>query len=49
MKTEEALKLIDQVCAQVSLSREGHIKVQAALDVLKEAIEKKSVESSSKS
>lgn len=40
-KIQEAYKLVDQICASVSLSREAHIRVQQALDIIKEEIEKK--------
>lgn len=39
MTPEEALQLLDQVAAQASLPRQGHIAVQKALEVLKEFVE----------
>lgn len=39
MKPEQALKLVDQICASVSLNREVHVKVQQAIVVLTKAIQ----------
>ena len=41
MKLQEAFKLIEQICVSVSLTRDGHLRVQQALDVIKKEIEKK--------
>lgn len=41
MKKEEALKLVDSICSQVSLNREAHVKVQQAIQILAEAIKPK--------
>lgn len=41
MKTEQALKLVDQVCASVSLNRESHVQVQQAIQILTEAVKPK--------
>lgn len=38
MNTDEALQIIDSICAQVNLTREGHVKVQEAIAVIKSAI-----------
>lgn len=35
MTKEEAWKLIDQICSQINLNREGHTKLMEALIVLK--------------
>lgn len=34
MKPEEAIALVDQICAQVQLNRQTHIKVTMAINVL---------------
>jgi len=41
MTAEEAINLLDSICAQVSLNRETHLKVQQAITALKAAIAKK--------
>ncbi len=41
MKPQEALKLIDQVLANVSGTRADHAKIQEAILVLQEAIKVK--------
>jgi len=41
MTKEEALQILDNICAQVSLNREGHVKLQQAIEVLREAIQPK--------
>ena len=38
MAPEEAINLLDSICAQVNLNREMHLKVQEAIKVLKQAI-----------
>ena len=38
MTVTEALKLIDNVCAQVSLNRDGHVKIQEALRIVRDAV-----------
>ena len=38
MDPEQAISLIDQVCAQVSLNRENHQRVLVALGVMRNAI-----------
>lgn len=35
MKPEDAINLLDQICAQVNLNRETHAKVQEAVETLK--------------
>lgn len=35
MTKQEAIQLIDNVLAQVSLPREGHVKLQQAMEVIK--------------
>ena len=37
MNKEQAWNLIDQVCAQINVSRETHIKIAEALKLLKPA------------
>ncbi len=39
MKTSDAIKILEQVCPQLTLNRDGHIQVQMALEVLKKATE----------
>lgn len=34
MTLEEALQLIDSVCAQVQLNRQGHVQLQTAIAVI---------------
>lgn len=34
MKPEEAIALVDQICAQVQLNRQTHVKVTMAINVL---------------
>jgi len=41
MKPEEALKIVDGICSQVSLNREAHVRIQQAIMVLTEAIKPK--------
>lgn len=41
MKPEEALQILDNVCSQVQLNRSDHVKIQQAVEVLKEAIKLK--------
>ena len=41
MNLQEAYNLIDNVCRQVSLSRDGHIQLQQALEAIKEELDKK--------
>jgi len=41
MTPEEALKIVDQICASVNLDRATHIKLQQAVQVLSEAIKPK--------
>ena len=36
MKPEDAINLLDQICAQVNLNREMHAKVQEAVKSLKD-------------
>ncbi len=38
MDAEQAISLLDQVCAQVSLTRENHQRVLVAVGVLKKAL-----------
>jgi len=38
MNELEALELIDQVCAQVQLPREGHERLLAAIEIIKTKI-----------
>lgn len=38
MTVEEALQMLDNICAQVSLNREGHMKLQQALNVVRSKI-----------
>lgn len=38
MNPIEALQILDNVCSQVSLNREAHVKIQQAVEVLKGAI-----------
>lgn len=38
MDPEQAISLLDQVCAQVSLNRENHQRVLVALGVMRNAI-----------
>jgi len=38
MQPTEALTLVDQVCAQVSLTRENHQRVLVAINVMKNAM-----------
>lgn len=40
MTPQEALALVDQLCAQVQLNRQQHAQVAEALRVLASAIEK---------
>ena len=40
MNPQEAYKLIEQICVSVSLPRDGHLRVQKALDIIKKEIEK---------
>ena len=40
MTPEEAINLLDSICAQVSLNREMHSKVQEAIAALKAATAK---------
>lgn len=37
----EALKIVDEVCASVTLNRQGHAVVLQALEVLKKIVEEK--------
>lgn len=37
---EDAVKMIDNICAQVSLNREGHIRLQMAIKVIKDNLPK---------
>ena len=41
MTPEDALQLIDNALSQLQLNREGHVKIQQAVAVLKQAIEPK--------
>ena len=41
IKVQKAFEMIEQVCAATSLSRDGHIRLQQALELIKEEIEKK--------
>lgn len=38
MSPQEAIKIIDTVCSQVSMSREGHNKVSTAVAVLEKFV-----------
>jgi len=38
MDPEQAISLLDQVCAQVSLNRENHQRVLVAIGIMKNAI-----------
>ena len=38
MKPTEAISLLDQAVSQLSANREVHVKLQQAIEVLKEAI-----------
>ena len=38
MTVEEALQMIDTVCAQVQLNRQGHIQLQTAIEVIRSAV-----------
>jgi len=40
MSPEEALKLLDDICAQVKSDRAGHLRMQEAVEVLAAAIRK---------
>jgi hypothetical protein len=40
MTPQEAIQIIDNVCSQVSLNRESHVKVQEAIKVLNNLIPK---------
>jgi len=44
MKPEDAINLLDQICAQVNLSREMHDKVKEAIQSLKNEHKKKKEE-----
>ncbi len=35
MTLEEALQMVDTVCAQVQLNRQGHIQLQTAIAVIR--------------
>jgi len=35
MTLEEALQMVDAVCAQVQLNRQGHIQLQTAIAVIR--------------
>ena len=37
MTLEEALQMIDSICAQVRLDRQGHIQLQTAITVIRDA------------
>jgi len=41
MTPQEALAMLDKICASVSLNREVHVRVQEAVAVLKNAINPK--------
>ncbi len=41
MSAQEALKLLDEICGQVSLNRASHSKVVAAVKILAQAIQSK--------
>ena len=41
MKPEDAINLLDQICAQVNLSREAHDKVKEAIQVLRNDLKNK--------
>lgn len=34
MTVEEALQMVDSVCAQVQLNRQGHVQLQTAIAVI---------------
>jgi len=38
MTPQEALQLIDQACALLTLNREFHVKIQEAIEVLRKEI-----------
>lgn len=40
MTPQEAITLLDNICAQISLNRETHVKVQQAIAALKAATAK---------
>jgi len=40
MNSEEALNLLDRICANVSMSRENHVQVQFAISYLRDEIQK---------
>ena len=37
MTLEEALQIVDAICAQVQLNRQGHIQLQTAIAVIQDA------------
>lgn len=41
MNAKEALKIIDTVCSQVSMSRDGHNKVLVAINILEKLVNEK--------
>lgn len=44
MKPDQALKLLDNVAAQVQLSRADHVAIQQAIQVLGDLIDSKATE-----
>ena len=40
-REQEALKILDSVCAQVNLTRQQHVEVQQAVTILAQAINPK--------
>lgn len=44
MTNEQALKILDQICASVALSREQHVQAQQAVATLAIAIKPEEVE-----
>lgn len=41
MNPIEALKILDNILSQINSSREGHAKIQEAIQVIKAELEKK--------
>jgi len=43
MDIEEALNIIENICSQVQLNREGHVKIQAAMLTIRAELNKPTV------
>lgn len=41
MKIEEAIQLVDSAVSQLQTNRETHVKLQQAIEVIKEAVKPK--------